>query len=80
MDEGQTGAAQPILGPGCPKCDGRLVLRTVKAFGARGKGSSFWGCTNWPRCTYTREIDDKVRKWLNPQQGKRGHARGRNLD
>jgi hypothetical protein len=36
----------------CPRCGGALVLRTAK----RGPniGSSFYGCSNYPRCTFTR--------------------------
>lgn len=33
----------------CPKCGGRLVLRTN-----RKDGSQFYGCSNYPRCRYTR--------------------------
>lgn len=40
----------------CPLCAGRLVVRTA----SRGKnaGKKFYGCSNFPRCRYTREIDD----------------------
>ena len=30
----------------CPKCGGKLVMRN-------GKYGKFWGCTNYPRCTFT---------------------------
>lgn len=33
----------------CPQCGGNLVLRT-------GKRGAFYGCANYPRCRYTREI------------------------
>lgn len=39
----------------CPKCDnGMLVLRRKG-----GTGPSFYGCSNYPRCTYTESIDNK---------------------
>lgn len=39
----------------CPRCGGRLVLRTARK-GPRA-GSRFYGCSNYPRCKYTRNID-----------------------
>lgn len=39
-------------GDSCPRCpDGRLVLRT-----ARSTGSSFLGCSNYPRCRHTEKV------------------------
>lgn len=40
----------------CPRCGGNLVLRTAN----RGinTGKQFWGCTNYPKCRYIRNIDD----------------------
>lgn len=39
----------------CPQCGGTLVLRTA------GKGTKaghpFWGCSNFPKCRYTRDMD-----------------------
>ena len=37
--------------PTCPNCNQKMVSRTAK----RGKqaGSSFWGCSNYPRCKQT---------------------------
>lgn len=32
----------------CPKCGGRLVLKN----GYRGR---FWGCSNYPECTYSED-------------------------
>lgn len=34
----------------CPRCGGKLVLRTAKK-GANA-GNSFWGCSNFPKCRY----------------------------
>jgi len=38
----------------CPKCGNGLIIRTAK----RGNniGSKFYGCTNYPRCKYTKNI------------------------
>lgn len=32
----------------CPQCGGRLVLR-------HGRYGTFWGCSNYPRCTFTQK-------------------------
>ena len=39
----------------CPKCGNALVLHSVKR-GARS-GSKFWGCSSFPACRLTQEID-----------------------
>lgn len=38
----------------CPFCGGRLVLRVA----SKGKnvGNSFYGCSNYPKCKYTRSL------------------------
>lgn len=38
----------------CPKCGGRLVLRTTK--NGEHKGEKFWGCSNFPKCRYIEKI------------------------
>jgi hypothetical protein len=40
--------AQPSDSPRCPKCGGKMVLRTVKS-GANA-GNQFWGCSQYPNC------------------------------
>lgn len=35
----------------CPRCGGRLVVR-------HGKYGKFMGCSNYPKCRYTREIEE----------------------
>ena len=35
----------------CPKCGGKLVLRTN-----RKDGSQFWGCSNYPKCNFTKPL------------------------
>ena len=32
----------------CPRCGGNLVFRN-------GKYGKFWGCSNYPKCTYTHK-------------------------
>lgn len=41
----------------CPKCGGNLVLRTA----SRGvnAGNKFWGCENFPKCRYIRNMKDE---------------------
>lgn len=38
----------------CPKCGGKLVLRTAKR--GDNTGNQFYGCSNYPKCRYTRNI------------------------
>ncbi len=38
----------------CPVCGGRLVLRTAKQ--GNNVGGRFYGCSNYPRCKFTRSI------------------------
>jgi len=33
----------------CPKCGHKLIIRT-------GKRGDFWGCTNFPKCRFTKNI------------------------
>lgn len=37
----------------CPKCGGKLVLRTAKT--GPNAGKQFYGCSKYPACTYTRK-------------------------
>lgn len=39
----------------CPKCGGNLVLRV--AHKGTNIGHKFYGCSNYPKCTYTRSIE-----------------------
>ncbi len=36
----------------CPKCGGKLVLRTAK--NGEHAGNQFWGCSNYPKCNYIK--------------------------
>lgn len=41
----------------CPRCGGKLVMRTA----AKGnhKGKKFWGCSNYPECRYIENLSDQ---------------------
>ena len=39
----------------CPKCGGKLVLKTVKSGPDAGK--KFYGCFNYPKCRYMKNLD-----------------------
>lgn len=41
-----TAAPDPTSDNLCPRCGGRLIVRT-------GKYGPFWGCSNFPKCRYT---------------------------
>ena len=43
--------------PVCPKCGAQMVLRTGQS-GAR-KGQKFWGCSNYPACRYTKNVEPR---------------------
>lgn len=38
----------------CPKCKNELVLRTVKS--GDKAGSQFYGCSQYPKCRYTKQV------------------------
>ena len=38
----------------CPRCGGKLVLRTAKK--GEHVGEQFYGCSNFPKCRFTRKI------------------------
>lgn len=39
----------------CPRCGGKLILRTArKGYNA---GKSFYGCSNYPKCKYIKNLD-----------------------
>lgn len=40
-----------ILAGICPRCGGRLVVR-------HGRYGDFMGCSNYPKCRYTRNIEE----------------------
>lgn len=41
--------------PQCPKCEKPMRLRTARK--GRNAGSQFWGCSNFPRCSGTRDFE-----------------------
>lgn len=40
----------------CPRCGGKLVIRTAKR-GERA-GKQLWGCSNFPKCRFTENIEE----------------------
>ncbi len=41
--------------PKCPRCGSRMIRRTAKK--GKNAGSEFWGCSRFPRCSGTLNID-----------------------
>ncbi len=54
---GQTRSGEAVIGdaPACPDCGSLLVKRS-------GKFGAFYGCSNYPRCRYTRPAEEKTAK------------------
>ena len=42
---------QKIYDGVCPRCGGKLILRN-------GKNGEFYGCSNYPRCRFTMNINE----------------------
>lgn len=40
----------------CPRCGGKLVLRVASK--GPNAGKKFWGCSNFPRCRYTKDAEN----------------------
>jgi predicted RNA-binding Zn-ribbon protein involved in translation (DUF1610 family) len=40
----------------CPKCGGKLILRTARQ--GTNAGRKFYGCSNYPKCRYTRNAEE----------------------
>lgn len=52
---------EPLLdrnAPNCPVCDKLMVQREVKK--GKNKGKRFWGCSHYPGCDGTRELQDPI--------------------
>jgi DNA topoisomerase-1 len=45
----------------CPKCEGQLAIRL-------GRNGRFIGCTNYPECDYTRNLDDDGSAGAEPEK------------
>jgi len=54
----------------CPRCGGKLVVRTA-AKGNR-KGKRFLGCSNYPKCRYTENFAGRLRYSNDADNGKGG--------
>ncbi|WP_372997738.1 DNA topoisomerase 3 [Marinobacter sp.] len=49
---------QPDNAPECPDCGKTMRLRTAKKAKGKGKGlSKFWGCSGFPECKSTMELE-----------------------
>ena len=42
--------------PNCPKCGSQMVIRTAKR--GQNAGNHFWGCTTYPKCKGTVNIEE----------------------
>jgi DNA topoisomerase-1 len=52
---------QEELDETCPKCGGKLSIRL-------GRHGRFIGCTNYPECDYTRDMNEERRESAEPEQ------------
>ena len=52
----QRPSGSPTAAPMCPQCGKPMALRTAKK--GRNAGSQFWGCSGYPNCKATRNLDD----------------------
>ena len=52
----QGGTTPKPSAPTCPRCGKPMVLRTARK--GRNAGSQFWGCSGYPECKTTRNLDD----------------------
>ncbi|MCB1722944.1 MAG: type I DNA topoisomerase [Gammaproteobacteria bacterium] len=52
---------QEKIDEACPKCGGQLAKRL-------GRNGVFIGCTNYPECDYTRNLDDKGEAAAEPEK------------
>jgi four helix bundle suffix protein len=43
--------------PICPQCRGLMVMRTARK--GKNAGSQFWGCSNYPKCKGTRQLEEQ---------------------
>jgi len=50
-------AKKEVSAEGCPSCSGHLVLR-------HGKYGPFYGCSNYPNCTYSQPTEEEQNRRL----------------
>ena len=55
--EKQREAPEPTI---CPQCGGVLVLRIAKR--GSNTGNQFYGCSNYPRCRYTKNMAEQLKR------------------
>ena len=46
---------KPASGNVCPECGGEMVLRTAQK--GPNPGQKFWGCSNFPKCRFTKPLN-----------------------
>lgn len=51
INETESNVSEPMV---CPKCGGTLILRIAKK--GTNAGNQFYGCSNYPKCHYTKEV------------------------
>ena len=62
-----SGVAERLSLPVCSRCGAGMVKRIAKE-GVRA-GKEFWGCSNFPECHGTRDIEEKSSDWLVADTG-----------
>jgi len=45
------------IAPVCQKCGGELIERVATK--GQYAGQKFWGCSNFPKCKFTRRLEQK---------------------
>ncbi len=53
INNSETEATEPV----CPKCGGELIERVAKK--GQYAGQKFWGCSNFPKCKFTKKLEQK---------------------
>jgi uncharacterized protein DUF2726/topoisomerase-like DNA binding C4 zinc finger protein len=46
------------IAPVCPKCGGELIERVATK--GQYAGQKFWGCSNFPKCKFTKKLEQKL--------------------
>jgi len=55
VQKDETTLKKPLSEKLCPKCGADLVLRTTQK--GPNPGQKFWGCSNYPKCTFTKPLN-----------------------
>ena len=70
---------EAVVGPACPECGKPMRLRKARA--GQNAGQAFWGCTAYPECKGTREVEgcnpgQRPSTTINPGVAEVGTSRG----